>query len=124
MSTSRAAVRPIMSAPGPRPGSSGRWGNAARVSSTIFTASAMSVPGSDPTPVADAGGQTQSPMNATLSATGDRRGTQDDVAGRIRTVRDNGLAGGDAADRAAQRGVQGAAADRDNRRHSLTMGPQ
>src|ERR1700753_2095097 len=51
MSISRAAVRPMRSAPGPRFGSSGRNGKSGSSSTTIRTAAAGSVPGSDPVPV-------------------------------------------------------------------------
>ena len=49
------APRPIKSAPGPRAGSSGRCGRSGSSPRTSFAASAMSVPGSEPTPVADPG---------------------------------------------------------------------
>src|SRR5579863_24594 len=56
MSTSRAAVRPVRSAPGPRSGSSGRYGKSG--SSPVMTriASPGSVPGIEPIPVALPGG--------------------------------------------------------------------
>ena len=54
---SSAAVRPVRSAPGPRPGSSGRCGKPGSSPSTTATASAGSVPGIEPTPVALPGGQ-------------------------------------------------------------------
>src|SRR5215469_13444316 len=57
MSTSRAAVRPVRSAPGPRAGSSARCGRSGSSPKTRRNASAGSVPGSEPTPVALAGGQ-------------------------------------------------------------------
>jgi hypothetical protein len=46
------AVRPIMSAPGPRAGSSGRKGKSSKVPVTVLAASRASPPGMDPTPVA------------------------------------------------------------------------
>ncbi len=52
MSTRNAAPRPIMSAPGPRAGSSGRCGRSGSSPRTVLVASAGSVPGIDPTPVA------------------------------------------------------------------------
>ncbi len=55
-SDSRPAPRPISSAPGPRAGSSGRYGRSVSSPSTVATASTMSVPGSDPTPVAEPAG--------------------------------------------------------------------
>ena len=45
-------VRPIMSAPGPRAGSSGRWGKVSTDPVTVFAASRASPPGIDPMPVA------------------------------------------------------------------------
>ncbi len=51
-STRSPAVRPIMSAPGPRAGSSGRWGSVSNEPVTVFAASRASVPGIEPTPVA------------------------------------------------------------------------
>ncbi len=57
MSTSRAAVRPVRSAPGPRSGSSGRYGNPGSSPATTRIASAGSVPGIDPIPVALPGAQ-------------------------------------------------------------------
>ncbi len=51
-STSIPAVRPIMSAPGPRAGSSGRWGKSSKLPVTVFAASRASVPGREPMPVA------------------------------------------------------------------------
>ena len=56
MSTSSAAVRPIMSAPGPRSGSSGRCGRSGSSPKTTRQASTGSVPGIDPIPVALAAG--------------------------------------------------------------------
>ncbi|GAA2717458.1 hypothetical protein GCM10010315_30790 [Streptomyces luteosporeus] len=41
-----------MSAPGPRAGSSGRWGSASSDPVTVFAASRASSPGIEPTPVA------------------------------------------------------------------------
>ena len=52
MSTSRAAVRPVRSAPGPRSGSSARCGKPASSPAMTRMASAGSVPGIDPIPVA------------------------------------------------------------------------
>src|SRR5215218_1552359 len=51
-STSRAALRPIRSAPAPRAGSSGRWAKPGSSPTTSRIASAGSVPGRDPTPEA------------------------------------------------------------------------
>ena len=56
-STSSAAVRPIMSAPTPRAGSSGRCGSSGSSPTTVAAASPTSVPGSEPTPVAAPEGQ-------------------------------------------------------------------
>ena len=64
-STSSAADRPITSAPGPRAGSSGRWGRSGSSPRTTRRASAISVPGSDPIPVAAPAGQGQSVTTAT-----------------------------------------------------------
>src|SRR5207344_443877 len=55
-SSSSAAVRPVRSAPTPRAGSSARWGTSGSSPTTIRIASAGSVPGMDPVPVAQAGG--------------------------------------------------------------------
>ena len=52
MSTSRAAVRPVRSAPGPRAGSSGRCGRSGSSPAMTRIASAGSVPGIEPIPVA------------------------------------------------------------------------
>src|SRR5918995_4840835 len=52
MSTSNPAVRPIMSAPTPRAGSSGRCGSSGSSPTTTAAASAGAAPGSEPTPVA------------------------------------------------------------------------
>src|SRR5262245_5619558 len=52
-----AAGRPIMSEPGPRAGSSGRWGKSGSSPNTSLVASTGSVPGREPTPVADPGAQ-------------------------------------------------------------------
>lgn len=59
-------VRPIMSAPGPRAGSSGRYGRPsppAKEPVTVFAASRASPPGMDPIPLA---GQ---PLNLLFSLT-------------------------------------------------------
>ena len=55
-SISSAAVRPVRSAPGPRSGSSARCGKSGSSPRMIRVASAGSVPGMEPTPVALAGG--------------------------------------------------------------------
>ena len=54
------ALRPIRSAPGPRSGSSGRCGRSGSSPKTIRCASAMSVPGSEPIPVAAPAGHGKS----------------------------------------------------------------
>lgn len=51
-STSIPAVRPIMSAPGPRAGSSARNGKSSKDPVTVLAASRASPPGIEPTPVA------------------------------------------------------------------------
>ena len=51
-STRNAVPRPIMSAPTPRAGNSGTCGRSGSSPSTVLVASAGSVPGIDPTPVA------------------------------------------------------------------------
>ena len=57
MSTSSAAARPIMSAPGPRAGSSGRYGTCGSGSSpsVVRSVSTPSSPGHEPTPLARPG---------------------------------------------------------------------
>lgn len=52
MSTSSPRERPIMSAPGPRAGSSARYGNSSKDPVTVLAASRASPPGREPTPVA------------------------------------------------------------------------
>ena len=51
MSTSSAPARPMMSAPTPRAGSSGRCGRVCSSPTTISAASRGDVPGHDPMPV-------------------------------------------------------------------------
>src|ERR1700678_187804 len=66
MSTSSAAVRPMMSAPGPRPGSSARYGRSGTSVAMTRAASIGVSPGIDPIPVAVPGTH----GNACFSATG------------------------------------------------------
>ena len=77
-STSSAAVRPVMSAPDPRPGSSGRCGRSGSSPRIMATASAGSVPGMDPIPVAAAGAMrtavNSSPTQQSLAGGTDNRG--------------------------------------------------
>src|SRR5204862_557122 len=126
-STSSPVARPIMSAPGPRAGSSGRYGRSGSSPNVMRTASPMSVPGNDPIPVAAPAGHGSSmvtgsdctgsrpagrgrsgPAPAPLGSGGggDGGGAQDDVAGRVGAVGDHGLAGGHAAGGPVQAGEQ------------------
>ncbi len=97
-SLTMARARPVMVAPAPRPGSSGRWGRSGSSPSTVRTASAYaasSSPGIDPTPVATV---TRSPGRADPLRRADRRRPDDPGA----VVDHRGLAGRDALGRVEQ----------------------
>ena len=68
MSTSSAAARPVMSAPGPRPGNSARNGRSGSSPATIRAASIGFSPGMEPIPVAVPGAHGNACFSATVSS--------------------------------------------------------
>src|SRR5690606_4581603 len=129
--------RPIMSAPRPRRGSSGRYGQSGSSPKTVRTASPMSVPGRDPMPVA-------TPAGSAWSATGgafararggvlghgvaggvDGAGAQDRVAAfAVRVVDDQGLSGGHAVGGLVESRGQAVGVGGDGGRVDLAVGAQ